>query len=98
MLKIFQEKNPKYILEIGTTNGGTLFCFCKLAREDAVIISIDLHEGPFGIYPEWKISLYQSFAKENQKLYLIRKDSYQKTFKETQKILGENKFIFSLYF
>ena len=32
LLKIFQELNPKYILEIGTANGGTLFCFCKLAR------------------------------------------------------------------
>jgi cephalosporin hydroxylase len=27
LLKIFQELNPKYILEIGTANGGTLILF-----------------------------------------------------------------------
>ena len=90
LLKIFQELNPKYILEIGTANGGTLFCFCKLAQDDATIISIDLPEGPFGGgYPEWKIPIYQAFAKENQKLYLLRKDSHQEeTLEEVKKILN----------
>jgi predicted O-methyltransferase YrrM len=90
LLKIFQELNPKYILEIGTANGGTLFCFCKLAEDDATIISIDLPEGPFGGgYPEWKIPIYQAFAKENQKLYLLRKDSHQQeTLEEVKKILN----------
>jgi predicted O-methyltransferase YrrM len=92
LLKIFQELNPKYILEIGTANVGTLFCFCKLAQNDATIISIDLPEGPFGGgYPEWKIPIYQAFAKENQKLYLLRKDSHQKeTLEEVKKILNGN--------
>jgi len=87
LLKIFQELNPKYILEIGTANGGTLFCFCKLAQDDATIISIDLPEGEFGRgYPEWKVSIYQAFATENQKLYLLRKDSHQQeTLEEVKK-------------
>jgi predicted O-methyltransferase YrrM len=90
LLKIFQELNPKYILEIGTANGGSLFCFCKLAQDDATIISIDLPERPFGGgYPEWKIPIYQAFAKENQKLYLLRKDSHQQeTLEEVKKILN----------
>jgi len=89
LLKIFQELNPKYILEIGTANGGTLFCYSKLADPDATIISIDLPEGPFGGgYPEWKIPVYQAFAKENQKLYLLRKDSHkQETLEEVKKFL-----------
>jgi predicted O-methyltransferase YrrM len=92
LLKIFRELNPKYILEIGTANGGTLFCFCKLAEDDATIISIDLPGGPFGGgYPEWKIPIYQAFAKENQKLYLLRKDSHQReTLEEVKKILNGN--------
>jgi len=92
LLKIFKELNPKYILEIGTANGGTLFCFCKLAEDDATIISIDLPEGPFGGgYPEWKIPIYQAFAKKNQKLYLLRKDSHQQeTLEEVKKILNGN--------
>jgi predicted O-methyltransferase YrrM len=90
LLKIFQELNPKYILEIGTANGGTLFCFCKLAQDDATIISIDLPEGPFGGgYQEWKMPIYQAFAKETQKLYLLRKDSHrQETLEEVKKILN----------
>jgi predicted O-methyltransferase YrrM len=96
LLKIFQELDPKYILEIGTANGGTLFCFCKLSQNDATIISIDLPEGPFGGgYPEWKIPIYQAFVKENQKLYLLRKDSHQEeTLEEVKKILNGNQLDF----
>ena len=96
LLKIFQELNPKYILEIGTANGGTLFCFCKLARDDATIISIDLPEGPFGGgYPEWKIPIYQTFKKEKQNLYLLRKDSHKnETLEEVKKILNGNQLDF----
>jgi len=96
LLKIFQELNPKYIMEIGTANGGTLFCFCKLAREDATIISVDLPEGPFGGgYPEWKIPIYQAFTKGNQKLFLLRKDSHaQETLEEVKKILDNNQLDF----
>jgi len=96
LLKIFQELNPKYILEIGTASGGSLFCFCKLAKNDATIISIDLPEGPFGGgYPEWKIPIYKAFAKENQKLYLLRKDSHkEETLEEVKKILNGNQLDF----
>ncbi len=96
LLKIFQELNPQYIMEIGTANGGTLFCFCKLARNDATIISIDLPEGPFGGgYPEWKIPIYQAFTKENQKLYLLREDSHkQETLEKVKEILNGNQLDF----
>jgi predicted O-methyltransferase YrrM len=90
LLKIFQKQNPKYILEIGTANGGSLFCFCKLAQDNATIISIDLPGGKFGGgYPEWKVPIYKAFAKKNQKLYLLRKDSHsQETLEEVKKILN----------
>ncbi|MFH1657312.1 MAG: class I SAM-dependent methyltransferase [bacterium] len=96
LLKIFKEKKPKTILEIGTAKGGTLFCFCKLALQDATIISIDLPEGPFGGgYPEWKRPIYKSFSKTDQKLHLLRKDSHkEETLEEVRKILGDNKLDF----
>ena len=99
LLKIFQELNPKYILEIGTANGGTLFCFCKLARDDATIISIDLPEGPFGGgYPEWKMPIYQAFKKEKQNLYLLRKDSHKnETLEEVKKNFKWKSIRFSFY-
>ena len=96
LLKIFKEHNPKYILEIGTANGGTLFSYCKLAREDAVIISIDLPEGLFGGgYSEWKIPIYEAFKKSNQKLYLLREDSHQKkALEKVKEILDGNQLDF----
>jgi len=55
----------------------------------AKIISIDLPGGPFGGgYPCWKIPLYKSFAKDRQKIYLIRKDSHDlKTLEKVKEIL-----------
>ncbi|MGC8776165.1 MAG: class I SAM-dependent methyltransferase [Minisyncoccia bacterium] len=96
LLKIFQELKPKYIMEIGTANGGTLFCYSKLAPNDATIISIDLPEGPFGGgYPEWKMPIYQAFKKENQTLHLLREDSHQQeTLEKVKEILNGNKLDF----
>ena len=92
LLKIFKENNPKYILEIGTAKGGSLFCFCKLAREDAVIIRIDLPGSKFGgCYPEQNVLIYRAFAKPNQKLFLFRMDSHkEETLNKVREILGGN--------
>ena len=78
LLEILKIENPKKILEIGTANGGTLFLLCKILSPNSVISSIDLPEGKYGgdFYPEWKIPLYESFAKSTQKIHLIRDDSH----------------------
>jgi len=93
LLQILKERKPKTILEIGTANGGTLFLFSQIATEEATIISIDLPGGKFGGgYPKWKIPLYKSFGKRNQKIYLIRGNSHSKeTLKKVKNILGEKK-------
>ncbi|MBC7329542.1 class I SAM-dependent methyltransferase [bacterium] len=92
LLKIFKELNPRFILEIGTAYGGSLFCFCKLAREDAVIISVDLPYGKFGGgYPELRIPIYKAFAKPKQKLILLRTDSHkEETLAKVREILKGN--------
>lgn len=96
LLKILENKKPKYILEIGTANGGTLFLFTKIASKDAIIISIDLPEGDFGGgYPKYKIPLYNSFKSHDQELYLFRSDSHShETMQLIQKNLNGNKFDF----
>jgi len=33
----FKENNPSCVMEICTAEGGSLFCFCKLARNNAKI-------------------------------------------------------------
>ena len=93
LLKILKKKKPKYILEIGTAFGGTLFLFTRIASYDAKIISIDLPGGNFGGgYIKTRIKLYNSFSINNQKIHLIRKNSHKKeTLEEVEEILSKNK-------
>jgi len=90
LLNILKDIKPKYLMEIGTFMGGTLFLFCQVADPNAVIISVDLPYGRFGGgYPKWRIPLYKSFVKYNQKLHLLRLNSHDfKTFKLVQNILN----------
>jgi len=93
LLKIFKEKSPEVVLEIGTAKGGTLFCFSKLAPPNATIISIDLPDGNFGGgYPKSKIPLYQSFKKDGQNMFLLREDSHsEQTVQKLKEILNGKK-------
>jgi predicted O-methyltransferase YrrM len=88
-LHIFRERAPKTIVEIGTANGGSLFSLCKLAPDNAFIISIDLPAGEFGGgYPAWKTKIYSLFKKDTQKLLLLREDSHTtETFEKLKMIL-----------
>ena len=87
---------PRYVLEIGTANGGTLFLWSRVSSDDANIISIDLPGGSFGGgYSWWRISLYKGFAKARQRIYLLRRDSHDyETLYAVKKILGRNKLDF----
>jgi len=96
LLNLLAELKPKTLLEVGTASGGTLFLFCQVAEPDATVISVDLPGGPFGGgYPEWRIPLYKSFAKERQRIHLIRADSHDpKTLEIVKRILGDGKLDF----
>ena len=77
LLNLINHIELNNILEIGTANGGSLFSFCKLASNDATIISIDLPHGMFGGgYPDWKTPIYNFFKSGKQKLFLLREDSH----------------------
>ncbi len=96
LLKILEEKRPKYILEIGTAKGGTLFLFSRISSEDATIISIDLPGGKFGGgYSQWRSFLYKSFALPKQKIHLLRMDSHkEETLEKVKTILNGKKLDF----
>lgn len=77
LVTILAKNRPRFLLEIGTAGGGTLFLFTRVASPDAIIISIDLPSGRFGGgYPAWKTPLYRSFIVHKQKMHLIREDSH----------------------
>lgn len=89
LAELIEKKLPKVAVEIGTASGGTLFLTSCLAAEDALIVSIDLPHGMYGGgYPEWKIPLYENFARRGQQIGLIRGDSHSdETFAKLQSFL-----------
>jgi predicted O-methyltransferase YrrM len=77
LLRLFAKHEPKFLLEIGTAKGGTLFLLARVSSPDAMIISIDLPSGRFGGgYPEWRKTFYELFATCRQNIHLIREDSH----------------------
>jgi predicted O-methyltransferase YrrM len=78
LVEILARRRPRYVLEIGTSSGGTLFLFTKISSPDAVITSINLPTNRFADcgYPRWRIPIYKSFATQNQKINLIRQNSH----------------------
>jgi hypothetical protein len=48
LLRVLKPIRPRRILEIGTASGGTLFLFTRVAAPDALLVSVDLPDGPGG--------------------------------------------------
>jgi len=92
LLQILKELKPKYVLEIGTANGGSLYLLSRVSSDDACIISVDVPAGEFGGgYSKLRIPLYKAFCMKKQRIYLVRRDSHdQSTFEKIKKILGKN--------
>ena len=82
---------PRTVLEIGTSNGGSLYLLARAAAPDALLISVDLPRGPFGGgYPRWRAPLYRSFAGGGQQIRLLRGNSHsQEMLDEVQRVLGD---------
>jgi predicted O-methyltransferase YrrM len=70
--------NPRTVLEIGTSMGGTLYLWTRLAQPDATIVSVDLPGGKFGGgYSPLRTPIYRRFARLRQKLHLLRANSHE---------------------
>lgn len=92
LLELLSQDPPCTVLEIGTARGGTLFLLARVAAEDALLVSVDLPEGPFGGgYPPWRAPLYRSFAGPGQKVELVRGDSTDPRTVERVEALLENR-------
>jgi predicted O-methyltransferase YrrM len=77
LFQIVSALRPRRALEIGTRTGGTLFMTCRVSDPRATIISVDLPGGRFGSGYRWpRKFVYRSFAKRDQAVHFIRKDSH----------------------
>jgi cephalosporin hydroxylase len=77
LARLVRKHRPRVVLEIGTMHGGTLWAWCQLASQDALLISIDLPGGAFGGgYSEAEIQRLRQYARPGQTLELIRADSH----------------------
>lgn len=91
LLRIVRARKPRVVVEIGTRHGGTFYGLCKAAAGDALLISIDLPDGPFGGgYEESDLPRLRSYARAKQRTEFIRGDSHDPaTLAELRTILGE---------
>jgi predicted O-methyltransferase YrrM len=98
LLELLSARPPRAALEIGTARGGTLCLLARVAAPDALLISVDLPEGPFGGgYPVWKGPLYRSFARPGQRVELIRGASAApRTRDRVERLLGDRSLDFVL--
>jgi predicted O-methyltransferase YrrM len=90
LLNDVKSLRPKTVLEIGTHRGGTLYLWTRLAPPDATLISVDLPRGKFGGgYSPFRIPIYRRFARDGQRLHLLRADSHAaSTFDKTKRLLA----------
>jgi predicted O-methyltransferase YrrM len=87
----FLRRHPlQTIVEIGTYSGGTLWLWCQIASPTAHVVSIDLPGGAFGGgQNEAQAEQFRSFARDGQRLTLIRADSHDRqTLDELARELG----------
>jgi len=68
---------PRRVLEIGSSAGGTLFLWTRVAADDATIVSIDLPAGGLSDPEEAeRLRRFERFRRGRQRLYLLRADSH----------------------
>ena len=96
LISLLKKRKLNTDVEVGTARGGTFYAWCKIAKPNAIVVSIDLPGGPFGGgYTINEMKRFKKYGKKNQKLYFIRKNSQLvKTKNELVKVLGGEKIDF----
>jgi len=87
LAKEIEKLSPSTILEIGTSNGGTLYIWARYINSCRRIISIDLPES----YPYAKIKFFKLFDRAKE-FYFLRGNSHsKKTVDMFTQVLGQEK-------
>jgi predicted O-methyltransferase YrrM len=72
LLSVVSSLRPRAMLEIGTAHGGTLLLWAAVADPCATILSLD-----FAGYAKWMVPLFNSFARDKQRIELVQADSHE---------------------
>ena len=90
LFEMVRKLQPRRALEIGTYTGGTFFMTCRVADPNATLISVDLPGGRFGRGYVWpRKFVYRRFAKGEQELHCLRRNSHDhRTFDLVRSLLG----------
>jgi predicted O-methyltransferase YrrM len=96
LAKMVKAQQCKYIMEIGTYRGGTLFVFSQLADPHATVISLDFHFSFLGkVYGALQKPLLRKFVRNGKSLFLLRQDSHlPETEQVVRNILKDNELDF----
>jgi len=91
LVRLVRRQRPQAVVEIGTYRGGTLRTWCRLADDDATVVSVDLPGGEFGGgYSEGELDRLRRFARRGQRLHLVRADSHSlDTHAQVAALLGD---------
>ncbi len=69
---------PRAVVEVGTSGGGTLLLWSRIAHPEATIVTIDLPGGDFGGGSSYlRVPLLRRCGLPGQKVHLIRADSHR---------------------
>ncbi len=80
LVSLLGKHKLEVVVEIGTLHGGTLWTWCQVARQDALIVSIDLPGGSFGGgYETDAVPILEGYARKEQSVVLIRDDSHKES-------------------
>jgi predicted O-methyltransferase YrrM len=78
LIAVVRRGSPAVVVEIGTADGGTFYAWCRAARADATVVSIDLPGGRFGGAEGFaEPATLGEHGRDRQELHFIRADSHQ---------------------
>jgi len=87
LAEMVKAQRCKYIMEIGTYRGGTLFVFSQLADAGSTVISLDFHLSFMGkVYGALQKPLLRKFVRNGKSLFLLRQDSH---LPETERVVRD---------
>jgi len=76
LVALVRKLRPRTVLEIGSARGGTFYVWSELAPPDAVLVSVDLPGGAFGVEANGAAGLEAQRRDARQTVRILRGDSH----------------------